>query len=457
MSAEFIHERRAGVLLHPTSLPSGKLDRDAERWLDLIAEAGLSIWQVLPLGVPQDDLSPYQCLSAFAMNPALFDLDESQELDSNDYATWKQGNREWLIDFACFMTIKEQQAGAAWYDWPDGLREHTPAMIDSLCDTHADAIEQVCQRQYHYHRRWKELRSLAHERGILLFGDMPIFIAYDSADIWANPEQFLLNDALQPEYVAGVPPDYFSETGQRWGNPHFDWERMQSEDFHWWMRRLEYHFDFFDIVRIDHFRGLEAVWMIPNESPTAIDGFWQKAPGEALLSTLKERIGSLPLVAEDLGIITPEVVALRREFNLPGMAVLQFGFDEFSDNPHKPENIHADTVVYTGTHDNDTTLGWYRSLEPHVQEHVRNTLGMGDDQDIVDTLIETALVSKACISMIPMQDLLHLDGASRMNKPGTVEGNWRWQFHWEQLPENFSQVIGQQVQSAGRYGVENER
>ncbi|MEJ2309936.1 MAG: 4-alpha-glucanotransferase [Gammaproteobacteria bacterium] len=453
MSAAFLHERRAGVLLHPTSLPSGRLDGDAERWLDLLADAGLGVWQVLPLGVPQKDLSPYQCLSAFALNPALFDETDPATIDPADYDAWTRSQQHWLVDFAHFMVIKEQQGCAPWYEWPQALRLRNLDAIAAFVEQSRDAIEEVCRQQYLYHRRWHEIRAYAQERGILLFGDMPIFVAYDSADIWANPDQFLLNGEHKAEFVAGVPPDYFSETGQRWGNPHFDWEQMELDGYGWWMRRFEHHFDCFDIVRIDHFRGLEAVWMIPASSSTAVDGFWQKTPGDELLTTLERRIGELPLVAEDLGVITPEVVALRKKFGLPGMAVLQFGFDEFEDNPHKPKNIHADTVVYTGTHDNDTTLGWYLSLEPDVRQHVCETLGMTEEEDIVDTMIDTALESRGCLAIVPMQDMLHLDGDSRMNRPGTVEANWRWKFRWEQLPADFSVSLKQRLAEAGRIGV----
>ena len=329
MAGHFLQERRAGVLLHPSSLPSGRLDGDAERWLDLLVDAGISVWQVLPLGVTHEDHSPYQCLSAFAMNPALFGETAGAHIDAADFESWKESQQHWLVDFASFMIIREQQGSAPWYAWPDALRLRDPDTLAAIRSRHATEIAAVCQQQYLYHRRWAQIRDYARERGILLFGDMPIFVAYDSADIWANPDLFLLNDDLSPEYVAGVPPDYFSETGQRWGNPHFDWDQMQLDGFAWWMQRFVHHFDIFDIVRIDHFRGLEAVWMIPESSPTAVDGFWQKTPGDALLATLRNRIGELPLVAEDLGTITPEVVALRKEYGLPGMAVLQFGFDAF--------------------------------------------------------------------------------------------------------------------------------
>lgn len=453
MSATFLQERRAGVLLHPTSLPSGRLGEDAERWLDLLHDAGISVWQVLPLGVTHDDGSPYQCLSAFAMNQALYEEVRQTPVDAADFEQWKESQKHWLDDFAAFMVIRQQQAYTPWYTWPDALRLRDPEALAALVLEHAADIATVCEQQYCYHRRWTEIREYAKERGILLFGDMPIFVAYDSADIWANPDLFLLNGDHMPEYVAGVPPDYFSETGQRWGNPHFDWDQMQLDGFSWWMQRFMHHFDTFDIVRIDHFRGLEAVWMIPESSPTAIDGFWQKTPGDELLSTLRSLIGELPLVAEDLGIITPEVVALRKKYGLPGMAVLQFGFDAFDDNPHKPKNIHTDTVVYTGTHDNNTTLGWFSSLDADVQQHVRSVLGITPGEDIVDTLIDVALDTPACLSVLPMQDLLHLGEEARMNLPGTVENNWNWRFEWEQVTPQLVEKTRKQLLAAKRAGV----
>jgi len=246
-----------------------------------------------------------------------------------------------------------------------------------------------------------------------------------------------------PTVVTGVPPDYFSETGQRWGNPHYDWESMQSDGFCWWKARIEHHFTWFDIVRIDHFRGLEAAWVIDAECETAVDGHWQKAPGSALLQQVQDHMGQLPLVAEDLGVITEEVVALRKQFHLPGMAVLQFSFDAFEDNPHKPQNIHSDTVVYSGTHDNDTSRGWFDSLNEHEQQHVMQVLQVSDVDDVVAALLEQASSSRANLSILPLQDLLGLGSEARMNTPGTTDGNWLWQFCWEQINTNMSEQLKQ--------------
>ena len=427
-----LHQRRAGVLLHPTSFPSGTL-KDAALWLDFLDATGLSVWQVLPLGIPQDDLSPYQCLSAFAGNPALLDERRPLEADSGDFRAYREEQHYWLEDYALFRVIKELQQDRAWFDWPDELKWRNREALDAVRETHADALRELEWEQYLLHHRWQGMKRDANARNILLFGDMPIFVAHDSADVWANPKRFLLDENGQPAWVTGVPPDYFSETGQRWGNPHYDWDYHQQEHFDWWVARMRNHFEWFDLVRIDHFRGLQAVWMIEASAETAEHGHWQEVPGDALLATLRERLGRLPLVAEDLGIITPEVKALKEKYELPGMAILQFAFDWFEDNPNKPQNIGPNTVVYTGTHDNDTTLGWFQSLDDDMQTRVREVLGIGEDGDLVDAMIRTAMRTEAALAMIPLQDFLKLGSEARMNVPGVAEGNWRWKFHWDQL------------------------
>jgi 4-alpha-glucanotransferase len=428
-------KRRSGVLLHPTSLPSGKLE-DAFRWLDFMAECGLEVWQVLPLGVPQAGLSPYQCLSAFAANPALTDpvpapIDE--DLQRSDFLKFCEQQFHWLDDYALFVAIKAQYENCHWVSWPAPLRNHEAMALAEINRSHAAELNAVKWQQFNLHLQWQKIRDYACSKNIALFGDMPIFVAHDSADVWACQDRFLLDDDGNPIQVTGVPPDYFSAEGQRWGNPHYDWEFMEHEGFQWWLDRLHHHFEWFDLVRIDHFRGMEASWMIYAESETAIDGYWQKVPGEKLLSKLQQEMQEIPLVAEDLGDITPEVTALKNQFNLPGMSVLQFSFDTFDDNPHKPENILPNTVVYTGTHDNDTTLGWFQSQEPDMQQHILHTLKIDDPQQVVETMIDTALQSRASLAVIPLQDFLGLDSSARMNTPGTIENNWQWSFSWEQL------------------------
>lgn len=446
--------RRAGLLLHPTSLPSGTF-ADAGRWLDFLQAAGVGVWQMLPLGLPLAGLSPYQCASAFAVNPALF---PDRRADMRRFAGWRRRQHHWLEDYARFMVIKQQQGGASWVDWPRALRDRQPQALAEFDAVHADALKATMVEQFRAAMCWQEIRAAAAARNIQLFGDMPIFVAHDSADVWARRDLFLLDDGGHPTVVAGVPPDYFSETGQRWGNPHYNWAAMQADGFAWWRARLAAHFEWFDLVRIDHFRGLAAAWAIPAHEPTAIHGEWIAAPGAALLQAISREIsadapGALPLVAEDLGIITPDVVALRHQFALPGMAVLQFAFDHHADNPHKPENVQPDTVYYTGTHDNDTTLGWWQALPEHARAQVMQQLGVNEaapDTAIVDTMIDTVLHSRAALAMLPLQDVLHLDSAARMNTPGTDSGNWTWRFAWDALPPDLASRLLQQLQKAHR-------
>ena len=446
MSAFRFDRRRAGILLHPTSLPSGTLG-DALRWLDFLHDSGCSVWQMLPLGIPIAGLSPYQCASAFAVNPALF---PGAHGELRQFARWRRAQAHWLDDYARFMVIRQQQHCACWVDWPAPLRTRAPGALAAFDDAHRLALDAVMIEQYHAFMHWQSIRRAARARGIALFGDMPIFVAHDSADVWAHPHRYLLDAHGQPEVVAGVPPDYFSATGQRWGNPHYNWEAMQAEGFRWWLDRLRYHFEWFDLIRIDHFRGLAAAWTIPAHEPTAMQGYWQKVPGAALLQKLQDEMGEIPLVAEDLGVITEDVTALRRNFGLPGMAVLQFAFDVHADNPHKPENVAPDTAYYTGTHDNDTTLGWYASLSADMQEQVRQRMHAADADQVLDAMQATVLASPASLAILPMQDVLRLGSEARMNTPGTCDGNWRWCFEWTMLAPDMAAGLRRQMQRADR-------
>lgn len=442
---------RAGILLHPTSLPSGTL-ADAERWLDFLRDAGFSVWQMLPLGLPLVGLSPYQCASAFAVNPALFPLEDKQSprIDMRRFVGWRNRQRHWLDDYARFIIIKATHGGASWPDWPVPLRDRDPQALAAFDAAHAVALKIVMVDQYRAAMHWQRIRAAAAVRGIELFGDMPIFVAHDSADVWAQRHLFLLDAEGHPTVVAGVPPDYFSATGQRWGNPHYNWPAMQADGFAWWRARLATHFEWFDLVRIDHFRGLVAAWEIPAQEPTAIHGTWVPAPGAALLQAIVDEMGELPLVAEDLGIITSDVTALRHQFGLPGMSVLQFAFDAHDDNPHKPENVQPDTVYYTGTHDNDTTAGWWSSLPDEVRHQVMQQMGVEDPAALPDAMIDTVLHSRAALAMLPLQDVLHLGSAARMNTPGTSSGNWSWRFEWDALRPELAPRLLQQLQKAHR-------
>ncbi|MFP5401866.1 MAG: 4-alpha-glucanotransferase [Gammaproteobacteria bacterium] len=438
--------RRAGVLLHPTSLPSGTL-ADTERWLDFLNAAGFGVWQMLPLGIPLAGLSPYQCASAFAVHPGLF---PAEAVDLTGFAAWRARQAHWLDDFARFMIIRAEQGGAPWTAWPRPLRDRDAGALAAFDAAHAERIRAVEVEQYRLASQWQRVREQAARRGISLFGDMPIFVAHDSADVWAHRELFLLDEAGEPTVVAGVPPDYFSETGQRWGNPHYDWAAMQADGFRWWRQRLAAHFEWFDLVRIDHFRGLAAAWAIPAAEPTAIHGQWVEAPGDALLQAIADDLGALPLVAEDLGIITPDVTALRHRFGLPGMAVLQFAFDHHADNPHKPGNVQPDTVYYTGTHDNDTTAGWWTVLPDDARTQVMAQLGVNSPDAVPEAMMATVLGSAALLAILPMQDLLRLGSDARMNTPGTPDGNWTWRFAWRDVPADLARHMLEMLKNTNR-------
>lgn len=442
-------DRAAGVLLHPTSLPNRTLDGHAGRFLDWMSEAGLSVWQVLPLTEPHADLSPYHALSAFALNPRLLPAGWEEQVDEAAFERYLQQPPRWLEDYALFVVLHEQFNGACWSSWPDSFRLRDSQALKVLAKTQAARIRELKKAQFQLHVIWQGLRAKATGLGIQLFGDMPIFVAYNSVEVWVQPQQFKLDDDLRPTVVTGVPPDYFSETGQRWGNPHYNWEVMAADNFSWWCRRVEAALELFDLVRIDHFRGLEASWEIEASEPTAINGTWQKAPGEQLLARLQEAFEPLPLVAEDLGIITPEVVALKEQFGLPGMSVLQFGFSGLPDNPHAPDSLVRNSVVYTGTHDNDTTMGWLETLHPGTKDWMMEQVAT-QAGEMPWPLIVTGLMSVADRMVVPMQDWMGLDGSHRMNVPGTIENNWLWQFQWEQLPDGLAARIRHWVEQSNR-------
>jgi len=448
--------RSAGVLLHPTSLPSGVLDYQAWKFLEWMSKAGLTIWQVLPLTAPHDDLSPYQSLSAFAINPGLLPKGWEKQLDEKAFDRFLTQQPHWLEDYALFMVLREKFEHQSWSAWPDPYRYREPEALTQFAKQEQKALLKVKKQQFYLMTLWQTLKKDANQLGIQLFGDMPIFVAYDSVDVWANPDQFRLDDNLQPTVVTGVPPDYFSETGQRWGNPHYDWDAMQKDDFRWWRLRVEHALAQFDLLRIDHFRGLESSWEIPASEPTAMNGHWVKVPGEALLNRLKQAFDPLPLVAEDLGIITPEVVALKQAFDLPGMSVLQFGFSGLPDNPHAPNDLIENSVVYTGTHDNDTSLGWFNTLDQGAKDWVLSQLAT-EAGSMPWPLIVTALQSVSQRVIVPMQDWLSLGTEHRMNIPGTTEQNWRWQFDWNDVPDDLAARIHQWVKKTHRLANEGKQ
>lgn len=480
-------QRKAGVLLHISSLPEGTMGLQAQRFIDFLSATGVSVWQTLPLNMPHNDGSPYQCLSAHAGNPAFIDLQQllqagyinatdlkiykadptlaqhqklfekafcvaSQQPDTSDYITFKKfckKHSHWLNDFALFLMLREQFNQTSWNSWPVAYKKRDLKTLNLAKKQHAHAIAVIKFTQFIFFKQWFELKAYANQHHIAMFGDIPIFVAFDSADVWANPDLFKIDKHCNMTVVAGVPPDYFSSTGQRWGNPHYNWRAMQKEDFKWWLARMHTQNSLFDMVRIDHFRGLEAAWEIPATADTAINGKWQVAPGNLLLSAIKKRFKKMCLVAEDLGIITDEVNALRHEYNMPGMKILQFAFGGGDDNLYLPHNVEANSVVYTGTHDNDTTLGWYQQLEENAKKHLHSVLNT-DEPDMPNALIDMALATQADLAIIPMQDILALDSTNRMNTPGTLGGNWVWRFDWPELTPQQQQHFADAVQRSGR-------
>ena len=563
LNHNFFNQRRAGILLHPTSLPAtpgnGDLGQHAYKFVDFLADCGISIWQMLPLGPTHHDLSPYQCQSVHAANPLLISLEllvakgwlnqdsspstetelelelkrltahgwinpdpKQQELehllslwsfsedfcisDNHDvatryrYARLKEARasfhnhaseddhaafREfvktqsyWLDNYALFRALQvehlktrkakclkaleeihshnalkerliELGKHSGWWEWQADLRDCEPQALAAARERNKEVIEQHRFEQFVFFNQWHDLKHYANEKGIYLFGDIPIFVARDSVDVWADRENFLLDEQGNPTVVTGVPPDYFSETGQRWGNPHYNWDKMQADGFQWWLERFRITSLMFDVVRIDHFRGFEASWFIQSSCETAIDGEWVKVPGDALFETLQRSDIHLPLVAEDLGIITDEVRHLRDKFGLPGMKILQFAFDGDSNNGYLPHNHIEHCVVYTGTHDNNTTLGWYHELPHHLQHYVNEYLH-ANPHDMPWPMVEAAFASVAQLAIVPMQDVLCLDGEHRMNVPSVETGNWRWRFDWSQLPPGVHDRLRHLVHFYGR-------
>jgi 4-alpha-glucanotransferase len=473
-------QRSAGVLLHPTSLPNldgiGDVGPQAYRWVDWLAATGCTLWQVLPLGPTGYGDSPYQCFSAFAGNPFLVspelllqdglltadDLDDRPEfpadrVDFGPVIHWKVQLLDrayerylsdpaplrvqfesfqaeefyWLGDFALFMSIKESQGGVAWEHWPQALRRRDPQALEEA--RHSEAVQRHAFRQFLFFKQWTALREYAHARGLRIVGDIPIFVAFDSADAWSHPELFYLDEERKPTIVAGVPPDYFSPTGQLWGNPLYRWEAHAQSSYAWWIDRMRATLKQVDIIRLDHFRGFAGYWAVPYGNVTAEIGEWQPGPGRQFLVALQQALGDLPIIAEDLGLITPDVFELRDSFDLPGMRIFQFGFGTPQD-PFLPHNYVRNCVAYTGTHDNDTVLGWYKGAPKAEQELARQYLN-ATARNLPWAMIRSLWASVANTVVTPMQDLLSLGTEARMNFPGKLGGNWGWRVLEDQLTD----------------------
>ena len=474
--------RKSGVLLHPTSLPGpdgiGDLGPECYNWIDFLHSSGCSLWQILPLGPTGFGDSPYQCFSAFAGNPYLISpalLLDQNLLDRNDlldrpefpedhvdfgpviewkitvldrafkkfkksrsskltsaYAEFCQLQSKWLDDFALFMAIKEVQGGGSWDGWPAELRNREPLALKVFTKDHRTLIEKHKFRQFIFFTQWKQVKDYSTSKEIQIIGDIPIFIAYDSADAWANPELFYIDKNGKPTKVAGVPPDYFSPTGQLWGNPLYRWDAHRKQNYKWWIDRFQAVLNTVDIVRLDHFRGFAGYWEIPANMPTAEIGRWVKGPGKNFLSALEKAFNGLPIIAEDLGLITPDVVELRDSFNLPGMKILQFAFAGTPEDPFLPHNYPINCVAYTGTHDNDTSVGWFASGTEEEKDYCRRYLSVSGE-NIAWDLVREIWKSTAAFAITTLQDLLSLGTEARMNFPGKPAGNWSWRHKPEDL------------------------
>jgi 4-alpha-glucanotransferase len=483
-------ERTAGILLHPTSLPSpfgiGDLGNEAYRFIDFLYSAGQKLWQVFPLGPTGYGDSPYQCFSAFAGNPLLISpqkLKEESLLTDNDLSDFPKFNphqidfgaiidlkynllkkafaqfktmkginaefinfcevqNDWLDDFSLFMAAKDFHNGKLWTEWDKDLVLRRDGSLKIWREKLSDEITFHKFIQFKFYQQWKNLKDYVNSKGIKIIGDMPIFIAYDSADLWSHKELFTVDEKGNLKFVAGVPPDYFSETGQRWGNPLFKWKRMENDEFLWWRRRLSAILQFVDIIRIDHFRGFDAYWEIPAEAPTAQKGRWVKAPGEKFFTTVKKYLGDIPIIAEDLGLITKSVTELREKFDFPGMKILQFAFGTGMETKFLPHNLVPNSIIYTGSHDNDTTRGYFekaKQADNDIYSHAQKYLSFFNN-DLTFELIRTAYASVADLVVIPLQDILNLGSDARMNFPGKLGGNWTWRFTWDQVPYGIADV-----------------
>lgn len=488
-------ERKSGVLLHVSSLPSvfgvGDFGDEAYRFIDKLSENGFSVWQILPFGPHGIGNSPYQAYSAYAgdvlfISPAELvkwglinkaDITVPFQVDDNsvDYelvTKWKEALLEkswsdfmcdpdkhsqlkgefqafqkehnwWLNDYALYSFLKKENGARSWEKWPNEIKKRQSDVLKSILHDYSGDLQFEKFKQFLFFRQWFRLKEYAHKKGVKIFGDLPLYVSYDSADVWSNQSLFLLDEAGKPEIVGGVPPDYFSEDGQLWGNPIYNWDKLKHDEYHWWIARIYFNLHLFDLLRIDHFRGFESFWAIPATAETAKTGRWQKANGFELLKILKTIMPELPVVAEDLGDINQAVEDLRDTFNLPGMKVLQFAFSSDERNIHLPHNYSTNNVVYTGTHDNNTLKGWWKLLPKAEKNRVKSYCSLTNRNKIPGQLIEMAWASVADLAIVPMQDILHLGEEARMNTPGTFVQNWQWRYnktkerkaHWTFMKE----------------------
>jgi len=469
-------ERSSGILMHISSLPSpygiGDLGPQAYRWVDFLHRTGTALWQLLPLNPTGFGDSPYQGLSAFAGNPLFIDpenlaalrLIKQSDLDSHpvfplakvnfslvrrwkekifelsfrtfkgakkspllqEFEQFKQDNAYWLEDYSTFMALRQRYRQVSWSAWPTSFRLREPQALLGFMEEQASEIEKHAFLQFLFFRQWKALKDYANRQGIQIIGDIPIFMGFDSADVWAFPHLFMLDAQRKPIFVAGVPPDFFSSTGQLWGNPLYAWREHAQESYAWWINRVAATLKTVDIIRLDHFRGFAGFYQIPAHAKTAEIGQWVPGPGRRLFDAMRAELEDLPFIAEDLGVITPDVVALRERYHFPGMRLLQFAFWENADHEFLPHTYPVNCVAYTGTHDNDTSASWYQRAPKHEQRFCQSYLGYPGKKDIAHAMLRAVWASVACYALAPMQDLLQLGGQARMNLPATTAGNWRW-------------------------------
>lgn len=465
--------RASGILLHPTSLPGefgiGDLGPAAYSFVDFLAEAKQRYWQILPLGPTGYGDSPYGSFSAFAGNTLLISPQKLAEdglldaatlsakpefsstnvdfggvyewkgkiiplaakafdIEANEaYAKFYRENSWWLDDYAAYRAIKADQGQKPWYEWPDGLKLRKVEALDEAATNLADQIAVEKIAQFFFHSQWSELKGYANGKGVAIIGDIPIFVALDSADVWCNQSKFKLEPNGSPTVVSGVPPDYFSKTGQLWGNPIYDWDAMRADGFGWWLARVAAALRQVDVIRIDHFRGFAAAWEVPGGDATAENGQWVDAPGGEIFTAIRQRLGDIPMIAEDLGVITPDVDRLRDAFDLPGMRILQYAFGGDAHNLHLPHNFIRNCVVYSGTHDNETTAGWWKKLSKEAKAHLKQYLSTTAREPNWE-LMKAAWSSVAHTAIAPLQDVLGLDNKARMNVPASTGGNWSWRF-----------------------------
>ncbi len=494
--------RNAGVLAHPTSFPSpygiGDLGQSAYDFIDFLKESGIRLWQVLPLGPTGYGDSPYQSFSSYAGQPLIISPDllkkdgllaeedlkdipdwgedkvdygwvliyktelfgkafknfqkllSENETEEKAYSDFVCKNADWLEKYALYMAIKDKNGGCSWLEWDDEEKDLLPSEMPQMALKYKERIDYYKFIQYEFFKQWSALREYAHENEIYIIGDIPIFVSMDSADAWAYKEIFQLDETGHPTDVSGVPPDYFSETGQLWGNPLYDWDYLKEHNYSWWIDRIKHQLTLVDFIRIDHFRGFEAYWAVPADEETAVNGEWIKGPGADLFNAIRASLGTdLPIFAEDLGVITDEVAALRDEFKFPGMRILQFGFDGVEDSTFLPHNFVENSLCYTGTHDNDTTLGWYNTLSEEAKKKLADYTGYEGDNPSWN-LIRVCLASVSKYAIIPVWDLLSLGSEARINTPGKASGNWQWRYKKGDLSEDLSKKLKRYVEIFAR-------